>query len=98
MNEIERQLRALSAWLIANDLDKQLPDDIGDPDDMADAIAAMRGEPAAWMYTWGNPATPIQSLTREVVKHRSLVIFSPEDGWTETALYAGPTQPDSGKD
>ena len=39
--DLVASLRALSAWLIANDLDMKLPDEVGDPDDAADRIEAL---------------------------------------------------------
>lgn len=44
-------------------------------------------EPVAYLYVWGNSATPIYSITQVVSRHRSLSRFKPEDGWTETSLY-----------
>lgn len=42
--DLVASLRALSAWLIAKNLDLKLPDEIGDPDDAADRIEALEAE------------------------------------------------------
>lgn len=62
-------------------------------EDFAAAIAAMRGEPVAWLYqhpgaTGKGVVVPLPERTPDLLTR----------GWTETALYAGPTPPDSGKD
>jgi hypothetical protein len=60
------------------------------------AIAAMRGEPVAWMYS--NPSDPLPPSI-QAQRHDAMdFIAMRRRGWTETALYAGPTPPDSGKD
>ena len=42
--DLVASLRALSAWLIAKNLDLKLPDEIGDPDEAADRIEALTAE------------------------------------------------------
>ena len=46
--DLVASLRALSAWLIANDLDMKLPDEVGDPDDAADRIEALEAKVERW--------------------------------------------------
>ncbi len=52
------------------------------------AIAAMRGEPVAWMYQIDGGLDPYIYPDRRPTPR----------GWTETPLYAGPTPPASGMD
>lgn len=91
MNEIERVARALCR-----------ADDIGNTDELFEghplwaqyedrataAIAAMRGEPVAWMYS--NPSDPLPPSI-QAQRHDAMdFIAMRRRGWTETPLYAWP--------
>ncbi len=97
MNEIERVARAVHEELSHINIMAYLdmPTDTAERVATA-AIAAMRGEPVAWMYS--NPSDPLPPSI-QAQRHDAMdFIAMRRRGWTETALYAGPTPPDSGKD
>lgn len=85
-------LRSLSAWLIANDHDMKLPDDVIDPDLAADFLASLpapdtAGEVVAWVYERKNPF-PARYYHEERVE--AYLSETGEYAWTETPLYAAP--------
>lgn len=93
-------LRSLSAWLIANDHDMKLPDDVIDPDLAADFLASLpapdtAGEVVAWVYERKNPF-PARYYHEERVE--AYLSETGEYAWTETPLYAAPQAPATGVD
>ncbi len=83
MNEIERVARALETVAHINDRELWARTAIA-------AIAAMRGEPVAYMQE--------HERGERVLSMKAMSRGAEELGWTETALYAVPTPPNSGKD
>jgi hypothetical protein len=107
MNEIERVARAICEqhirfvrrWDTSQERIKEMLPAAVDhswrdfTDQATAAIAAMRGEPVGWLYTQRDGTG--SAIMTERMPYPSIVTSK---GWTETALYAGPTPPDSGKD